>query len=147
MRNRTGSCKTDSVQPPKTKETWKMKNFWLPNREPRNGYQKRSRPRFLFNFLLVKNLTPTRKTTTKIGAARLPILFFLSGFERVFAQQRHIATHTTLVSSLPKLLHVCFKLAGTCACTVEAQWCGPETKDFLTTKTRVANHTLFPSTA
>ena len=23
----------------------------------------------------------------------------------------------------------------------------PETKDFLTTKTRVANHTLFPSTA
>ena len=49
----------------------------------------------------------------------------LSRFERVFVhKQRHMQPLTRRLF-LPKLFHICLKLAGTCACTVEAPSCGP----------------------
>ena len=142
---------TQPVQPPKTKETWKMKNFWLPNREARNGYQKWSRRRFpsISSCERFASHFGSQKTTTKIGAAKLPT--FPNSFTvwTSFCPQASNGTcshshdtcffqnYSTFASSLQEL--------------ALAPWrphrAAPETKDFLTTKTRVANHTVFSSTA
>ena len=66
-----------------------------------------------------------RKRLPKSEPQNCQLFQILSRFERVFThKQRHMQPLTRHLF-LPKLLHVCFKLAGTCACTVEAQSCGP----------------------
>ena len=150
MNNRLCSLKTHSARPiPENERNMKNEGVLTTKSGSQKRLPKMESSTISFNFLFVENFDAhfgSQKTATKLVVAKQPTF---SKFVTVFnvflptSNAAHAANHTTFRSQTTPHLFKARKLAL-------APWrphlAAPETKDFLTTKIRVVNNTLFPST-
>ena len=120
---------TQPVRPPKTKKTWKMRNFWLPNRKARNSSQKG----VVHDFLLISSckkiwlpiLVARKRRLQNRSCKTAHFSKICQGLNEFLPTSNGTCSylHDTCFFWNYSAFVSSFQLAGTCACTVEAPSC------------------------